>query len=98
MSIMVKFELNVQESKEKELVEFFERILQGTRDFSGNEGAKISRSYEDKTKFILIEYWEDKEDFDKYLSWRTEIGDFEKLGNMLSIDPDIQNFDVIDNA
>jgi len=98
MSIMVKVELKVHENKEKELVEFFERILQDTRDFSGNVGAKISRSFEDKTKFILIEYWQAKEDFDKYLSWRTEIGDFEKLGSMLSIEPNILIFEAMDNG
>lgn len=42
---MIKFELYVQENKEKELVEFFEKIL---------------RSLIDKTKFIVIEYWHEK--------------------------------------
>lgn len=94
---MVKFELNVQENKVKDLVNFLVRILPGTRDFAGNEGAKVSCSFEDKTKFILIEYWQSKEDFDEYLNWRTEIGDFEKLGAMLSNDPDIQSFEVLKN-
>jgi len=98
MSIMVKFELNAQKDKEVEIHNFFERILKGTRDFSGNEGVKISHSFEDKAKLVLIEYWQTQEDFDKYLNWRKDIGDFETLGTMLSVDPDMQIFQVIDNA
>ena len=98
MSIMVKFELCAQNAKEKEINQFFERILQGTRDFSGNEGAKISCLPEDSSKLVLVEYWKTKEDFDKYLNWRKEIGDFATLGSMLAIEPDIQSFEVLDNA
>lgn len=90
MSIMVKFELNVQDTKVEEIKQFFERILPDTRDFTGNEGAKLSRSLEDKTELVLIEYWKTKENFDKYLNWRKEIGDFDTLGSMLAVEPNIQ--------
>jgi quinol monooxygenase YgiN len=98
MSIMVKFELSVQSNKVAEFKQFFERILQGTRDFSGNEGAKIAYCAEDETKVVLIEYWKSKEDFDHYLNWRKDIGDFDTLGSMLAVEPDIQSFTVLKNA
>lgn len=96
MSIMVKFELKTQDSKTTDIDEFFSRILQGTRDFDGNFGAEVSRSSEDKTKLVLIEYWNSQEDFNKYLNWRKEIGDFDELGGMLSTNPDIQSFELLD--
>ncbi len=95
---MVKFELNAHSDKVKEIRQFFERILQGTRDFSGNEDARISSLSEEKTKLILIEYWKTQEDFDGYLKWRKEIGDFDTLGTMLAVEPDIQVFSVLDSA
>lgn len=98
MSIMVKFELQAQEHKADDIKAFFENILQGTRDFSGNEGAKIARASEDNNRLVLIEYWQSNDDFQKYLDWRKEIGDFAKLASMLTQEPDIQNLDVLENA
>ena len=38
---------------------------------------------EDPAKIIVVEVWETKEQYDKYLEWRTERGDMEVLGTML---------------
>lgn len=98
MKIMVKFELLTQENETESIKRFFERILQGTRDFDGCNGAQVSRLEEAPNKIVLIEYWESNVHFQNYLAWRKDIGDFDTLGNMLSKDPDIQIFQLIVTA
>ncbi len=65
----------------KEIRQFFERILKGMRDFSGNESVRITSSPDEKAQWILIEYWKTQEDFDSYLKWRKEIAGYSTLGN-----------------
>ncbi|WP_350293723.1 antibiotic biosynthesis monooxygenase family protein [uncultured Croceitalea sp.] len=98
MEIMVKFELLAQEEQTENIKQFFETILQDTRDYEGCNGAQVGRLEKEPNKIVLTEYWKSNEHFQKYLEWRKNIGDFETLGNMLSTNPDIQIFELITTA
>jgi len=98
MEIMVKFELLAQEEQTENIKQFFEKILQGTRDYEGCNGAQVARLKKEPNKIVLTEYWKSNEHFQKYLEWRKNIGDFETLGSMLSADPDIQILELIITA
>ncbi len=95
---MVKFELLAQEEQTENIKQFFEKILQDTRDYEGCKGAQVARLEKKPNKIVLIEYWKSNDHFQKYLDWRKNIGDFDTLGSMLSVDPDIQIFELITTA
>lgn len=96
MSILMKFELTVKAQYKQEIRQFFANILPGTRDFEGCEGACLASNEQDGSQLLLIEYWRSEEDFDKYLHWRSDIGDFDRLTGMLLCEPDIKPFDILD--
>ncbi|WP_422090881.1 putative quinol monooxygenase [Tenacibaculum ovolyticum] len=98
MEIMVKFELLAQEQQSEKIKHFFEKILQDTRSFNGCNAAQVSRLEQEPNKIILIEYWKSNDQFQKYLSWRKEIGDFNTLGSMLKEEPNIQIYEVVTTA
>lgn len=97
MAVIVRFELFPRKEKHEEIRSFFKNILQGTRDYVGNQGVFLSKEQENGDKLMLVEYWASKADFEKYLNWRVETGDFGRLGELLSKGPDIQFFDVLDD-
>jgi quinol monooxygenase YgiN len=97
MTIMMKFELSAKGDSIKDISNFFNEILPGTREFPGCEGAYIAYSEEEKSKFVLIEYWRASGDFDKYIEWRTNIGDFARLNSMLASEPNIKPFTLLAN-
>ena len=45
---------------------------------------------------VLLETWETREQYEKYLAWRSETGALEALGAMLSQAPSIRYFDNLD--
>ncbi len=85
--ILAQFQLDGMDATGKPLTDFFDRILSGTKSFEGNKSAVYFVSQEDPSKLLLLEEWESKEDFDAYLNWRIERGDFAELKSLLESDP-----------
>jgi quinol monooxygenase YgiN len=98
MKIMVKFEMVAKPESVEKVKQFFERILPDTRNYDGCESVILSRLAEHPDKFVLVEYWESNELFQNYIKWRQEIGDFDIFGSMLSVEPDMQIFEVLTTA
>ena len=45
-----------------------------------------------QNSILLIEDWESKEQFEAYIKWRTDRGDYAKLLSLLSVDPVVDYF------
>ena len=85
--VLAQFQLDGADASGAPLTAFFDRILSGTESYEGNKSAVYFVSQEDPSKILLLEEWESKEDFDAYLNWRVERGDFAELTSLLEADP-----------
>ncbi|WP_083717795.1 putative quinol monooxygenase [Vibrio lentus] len=89
MTILVQFTLSHTEDKTAEIVEFFNEILPDTCTFNGNLSAELYQKDLSENSLALFEEWESTAHFNEYIAWRKNIGDFDRLGAMLTDMPAI---------
>ncbi len=96
MSVKILLELQVLPEKIEELKASFALMLRDTRAFDGCIDLLVVTNQDDALNMVLIETWESREKYDKYMAWREETGGLDILGSMLSQPPSIRYFDGID--
>jgi len=67
-------------------------ILGDTRAYDGCEGITVQRNLDEPAKVMLIEHWQTREQYDKYLAWREENGSLGKIGELLDGPPSIRYY------
>ncbi len=93
MSVLVLFELNAKPDSADDLKNFLRDELHHTRGFDGCNGISIHSNQEDPNNMVFVEDWDSREQYDKYLAWRGERGDMEKLMGWLAGEASIRSFD-----
>ncbi|MEM7356434.1 MAG: antibiotic biosynthesis monooxygenase [Acidobacteriota bacterium] len=95
MAVLVHFEAVV---KPECLDDLIERLKAGLPDTRAHEGCRDLRTYlnEDGKTLVAIEQWDSKEQYQKYLAWRTETGVMDALGALFDGPPTIRFFEAID--
>jgi quinol monooxygenase YgiN len=93
MSVNVLLEIKSNPEDIDKLKSTFEQILPDTRSYDGCIGVQVVVNQDDSLNVILIETWETREHYEKYLAWRIETGAIDALGAMLSQAPSIRYFD-----
>ena len=67
-----------------------ESILADTRAYDGCQGLTVQRNLDDAANVLLIEQWESRGHYDKYLAWREETGVLGKIVELLDGPPNIR--------
>lgn len=93
MSIMTTFELKAKEASGESLKAFLSDALILTRAYEGCHGARFGVSLESPSSFLIIEEWRSRADFETYLNWRIETGDFAKLVSLLAAEFKVSQFE-----
>ena len=96
MSIVVLFQMSAKKESLEKLIKYFKKILVETRSYEGCQGVHLYQSKETPTKLTLHAKWISEEAQKKYIAWRMETGEFDKLNSMLTESPSIQYYDIID--
>lgn len=91
MACQVLFEFRIKDGCEDKLKQHLKEILPDTRNYPGCLNLHMVQDMEDPAKVVLIELWETKEAYDKYLAWRTERGDVTVLEEMFE-NPQLRQF------
>lgn len=94
MSINIVLEINSDPNKLETLITTLQAILPDTRGYDGCNEVVVLANQDDPYNFILLENWENREKYEKYLSWRQERGDLDALGEMLSQPPLIKFYNI----
>ena len=76
--------------------DLFKEILPDTRAYDGCQGVEVVENQDESGNVILIESWDSREKYDKYLGWRVETGLLDRLGPMLDGAPSVRYFDKVD--
>ncbi len=93
MSVLVLVDGKIKPQSFNDLKNWMRNNLQDTRAFDGCNGITIQRNQDDPNNLVFIENWDSKEQYEKYIGWRTERGDMEKLGGWMAGPPTIRQFD-----
>lgn len=96
MTQMIIFEFRPQDGMLEKLIEFFDIALPDTRRFPGNQGATAARQTWDEYQLVIITYWANESDMEKFIAWRKKEGDYAKLRTLLDGKPLIRTYDVLD--
>jgi quinol monooxygenase YgiN len=96
MSVTVMVELPAQPDKADEMQSFIRTIVADTRTFAGFEHVAMYRNLDDPHIVVLLETWASRGHHEKYLAWRTERGDLEKIVSLLAGAPSIRYFEDAD--
>jgi len=94
MSCIVILEVTAKADKAEELLSTFAAILGDTRSYEGCQEVEVAVNQDEKANLVLIERWESRAHYEKYLAWRQERGDLDALGALLAGPPSIRYFDL----
>lgn len=96
MSVTVLLEVTAKSECLDELIAMFTENFKQTRVYDGCIEVYMTRSQLDANTLLLVEQWETRAAYEKYLAWRAETGVVEKLGSMAAVPPSITYFDRLD--
>jgi quinol monooxygenase YgiN len=96
MAVTVIFELQIKSDQIDTAKKTFKEILPDTRAYDGFEDIYVTENQDKPGNLILVEKWETREKYEKYLSWRTETGAVGQLGAMCEGAPSVRFFDTVD--
>ncbi|MYV97797.1 antibiotic biosynthesis monooxygenase family protein [Streptomyces sp. SID3343] len=95
MACHVIFELTAKEGRLDDLRKWFVDRLPATRSFEGNISVEVVRDQDVPTKVVFMEKWSARENFERYLAWRTETGVVQELVEMIEGEIDFRFYDVL---
>ena len=93
MSVLVTLGLKVTPGNFGDLKNWLRAELHHTRGFDGCGGITIHSDQDDPNHLVFVENWDSRQHSEKYLSWRTERGDMQKLMRWLAGEPTMRYFD-----
>ena len=93
MSVITLFELNANPAHVSDLTDWLRDELRHTRGFDGCNWITIHKNQDDPNNIVFVENWDSKEQQEKYVAWRTERGDIDKLMPWLAGPPSTRHFD-----
>jgi quinol monooxygenase YgiN len=96
MSVFVLVEGRTRPETTEPLKALVKELFVETRVYDGCQEVTLKINQDDPESFLLVEYWESKAHYEKYLGWRQETGVLGNIISMLDGDPSIRYFDTTD--
>ncbi|MFQ5743396.1 MAG: putative quinol monooxygenase [Acidobacteriota bacterium] len=96
MAIMVLVEAKAKAESTGELKESMGKLFPDTRAYDGCRGITAYQDLDDEQTVVLVEFWDTREHYERYLAWRTETGVIAQLVAMLEGEPSIRYFETMD--
>ena len=96
MSVLVLLEAQVKSEDVSDMKSYLAEILPDTRAYDGCQRIDVYFNTEDTGNMVLVEHWDSRAHYEKYLAWRTETGVLDKMGAMFAGPPSIRYFERID--
>jgi len=96
MSVTVLLEVQSKLENLAELKSIFKKTLPDTRAYEGCQGVEVIENQDDSCNLVLIQRWDSRQHYEKYLGWRTETGAVKALGALLAEPPSVRYYVGID--
>ena len=96
MATTVILEVKAKPGTGNDVVATFKSILGDTRAYDGCQGVDVYQSSDEPEVVILVEKWDSRGQYEKYLGWRQETGFVDQLVAALDGPPSIRYFELAD--
>jgi len=96
MAVLVLVEAKVKPESIDDMKSMLKQALPDTRAHDGCQGLTVYSNLDDSNNLVLVEHWDSRDHYGKYLAWRTETGFVEQLVSMLTEEPSIRYFERVD--
>jgi quinol monooxygenase YgiN len=96
MAVLVLVEGTMKSGSVASTKALLKEVLPATRTYEGSRGADAYVNRDDGRTLILVEHWDTKERYQKYLAWREETGVLARLIGLLEGAPSIRYFEAVD--
>ena len=96
MSVMVLVDTQIKSEEISNMKSILDEILPDTRAYDGCQSLDVYFNMDDTGNMVMVECWDSRAHYEKYLNWRTETGVMEKVIAMLAEPPSIRYFDKTD--
>ena len=93
MAVLVLVEGSVKSEAMDDMIALMNEILPDTRAYDGCQGVHVHTNLDAPNDLALVEYWDSRVHYEKYLAWRAETGVLEKIASLLSGAPSIRYFE-----
>ncbi len=87
MSVLVSLDLKIKPESAEELKQWFRDETPNTRGFDGCNWVTCHVDQEDPNHLLVLGNWDSRQHHEKYLAWRTERGDLEKIMGWFAEEP-----------
>lgn len=94
-STVVLLEVKVEPEKLEFFHEYYQQVTPKTLHYEGCQDLKLLVDQQRSNEAKIVETWESRNAYEKYLTWRTETGVMDKLAAMLVAPPSIRFFDAV---
>lgn len=94
MAVIVTFEVQAKPEQRDALRAFMRRILPDTRAYQGCQGLDLLVDQDAPERLVVLETWESRAHYERYLAWREESGTVAEVGPMLAAPPTVRYFDL----
>ena len=88
----VILEITAKEDSTSDVMSMLETALPETRSYDGCGDLTVHFNKDTRT-FVLVDYWQSKAHYERYLAWRKETGVFGNLALLLEAEPKIRYFE-----
>ena len=96
MAVTIILEVQAKKGTGNDLLATMKGILPDTRSYDGCISLNVYQNQDDSDVMVLVENFETKAHYEKYLAWREETGVLQQLGDALEGPPSIRFFDLAD--
>lgn len=93
MATNVTVEFTAKPDQADILYDLLAGLLGDTRTFEGCRAVSTNRGQDNSAVIMLYETWDSRDAQQKYLAWRQERGDLDKLGALLAAPPVLRYYD-----
>ena len=93
MSVTILIEAKIKDNEAFDALLLKE--LPATRSYDGCEGLTVHRNVDDPSNAVVVEQWETRDHYNKYLSWREETGVLAQLLELCDGEPSIRCYTTV---
>lgn len=93
MGCQVILELRAAPGRAEDIRAWLKGVLHETRSFEGCVTLHAVQNQEDPDIIVLVEQWDTRQHYERYLAWRVARGDMARFSGMMAGPPIIRFFD-----
>ena len=93
MSVLILLEFTAKPANAGDITSYMKDELHYTRGSDGCNSVTVHKNQDDPNNMVIVEDWDSRQQYDKYLAWRRDRGDLEKLMGWTVGEASIRYFD-----